>query len=221
MRFAGLKGPCPNCAGMIEIPKASVDIQDADKTKGENRILTRPIERLGLDFEPLHVKYSILGIVGVLLLTFLIGSIPMYDVVRSLIGILGLCLVAFPLTLFGYHILRDSEQIFAFFGTELYHRVCITAAGYVILWIVMEFFLTVIRANAIISCFYIAVFAVFTSLLSCWFLELRNRDAFLHFCVFGISVILLRFVLGLGWLWQSSELIRHSTAPLPPLLPGM
>ncbi|MCL2006313.1 MAG: hypothetical protein FWG73_09175 [Planctomycetaceae bacterium] len=224
-RFAGLKGPCPNCGGMIEIPNAAVNIQDTDaakiKAKGEERILTHPIERLGLDFEPIYVKYSILGVFGVLLLAFLIGCIPMYDTVRSLAGVLGLCLVAFPLTLFGYHILRDREQIFAFSGEELYRQAAIVAAGYGILWLVMEFFLTAMQANAMISCVYIAVFAGLASFLAYWQLELQNRDAFLHFCIFGISVILLRFLMGLGWLWQSGALIRHGAAGPPPFLPGM
>ena len=224
-RFAGLKGPCPSCGEIIEIPKTSVDIKDADATKpkpkGEERILTRPIERLELEFEPVYIKYGILGVFGILLLAFLIGCIPMYDIVRSLVGVLGLCLVAFPLTLFGYHILRDRNQIFAFDGEELYRRAGITAAGYGVLWMVLEFFLTAMRVNAVMSCVYIAIFAGLASFLACWFLELRNRDAFLHFCIFGIPVMILRFLMGLGWLWQSGGLIRYSAAPPPPFLPGM
>jgi hypothetical protein len=123
--------------------------------------------------------------------------------------------------LFGYHFIRDRETIFAFSGKELYFRAGITAAGYVVLWFGFEYFLAATQADGFFSWFYFIAFAVLATLLVHPLLEMKTQDAFLHFCTFGLSVGFLRFLIGFGWFWESSGLIRYSTAPLPPILPGM
>ena len=223
LRFAGMKGPCPNCGEVISIPKESVRIGEDDAAgpqqgKGKKgRIISRPIQRFDLEFGFGQVKYYTLGVLGVLLLTFLLGCIPMYAVMRSFFGLLGLCLIAFPLVLFAYHFLRDREQMFAADDEDLYCRAGITAAGYVLLWIAMECVLTAMRADLIFSCLYFSVFAVLATVLAVLVLELKPQDAFLHFCTFAFPVILLRFLIGLDWIFKSNE-FHKSTAPF---LPGM
>jgi len=225
VRFAGMKGPCPNCGVVISIPKESIKIHGADdggseKGKKSGSSL-RAIPRFDLEFEPVLAGRYALGVLGVLLLAFLLGCIPMYDALRSLAGMLGLCLIAFPLVLFGYQTLRDREQMFAFTGEELYRRAGLAAAGYVILWIILEYFLAATRADVFVSWFYFAAFAGLATLLALPTLTMKMQDAFLHYCIFGFSVILFRFLIGLGWFWESGELIRRTTAPPPPFLPGM
>jgi len=198
------------------------DLDDAESEKEKKRKnLLRPIPRLDMDFDPVQAKYYALGVGGVLMLTFILGCLPMYDLFRSLSATVLLCLVAFPLTLFGYQVLWDREQFFAFTGEDLYRRAGIAAAGYVILWLVFECFLAATQAGVFVSWFYFAAILVLATLLAHPLLELKTRDACLHFCTFAFPVMVLRFFIGLGWFWQSSELIRYSTAPPPPLLPGM
>ena len=223
-RFAGMQGPCPNCGTVISIPTESLKLPDTDdiisgKENNRNAVL-RVIPRLEMEFDPVLAGRCTLGVLGVLLLAFLLGCIPM-GVLRSFIGTLGLCLIAFPLTLFGYHVTRDREQIFAFDSEELYRRTGLAAAGYIILWIAFEYALAATRADVFVSWFYFAAFAGLAALLVHPLLVIRVRDALLHYCIFGFTVILLRFLIGFGWFWESSELIRYSTAPPPPLLPGM
>ena len=224
-RFAGMKGPCPKCGAIISIPTESLHLQEdnfVNPVKGKkNKGLLRPFLRIDAQFDPVRTRNYALIVLGVLLATFLLGCVPMYTVLRSLLGTLGLCLIAFPLAIFGYTFVRDREQIFFFSGEELYRRAGIVAAGYVILWLLLEGFLATTRADFCVSWFYFSVLAALASLLTLWLLELRFRDAFLHYCIFGFSVILLRYLLGFGWFWLSGELIRHSAAPPPPLLPGM
>jgi hypothetical protein len=234
-RFAGMQGPCPNCSTIIAIPKETVKIRDADDTglksggKGRttslpasrHRAARQPISRLDSEFDPVQTTYYSLAVLGVLLLASLLGWIPMYAALRSFVGVLGLCLIALPLTVFGYHALRDMDQMFSFTGVELYRRAGIAAAGYIIFWLALEGFLAATRADILVSWLYFAVFAALATLLTHPLLGLKMRDAFLHYCIFGFSVILLRFLIGLDWFWKSSEFIRHSTAPPPPLLPGM
>lgn len=223
-QFAGKQGPCPNCGEVISIPKESVTMHDTDATEQgkqkKRKQSIRPIPRSDLEFDPVPARNYALGVLGVLLLTFILGCIPMYATLRSVLGTLGLCLVAFPLTLFGYQALRDREQIFAFSGEELYRRSGIVAAGYVILWLGLELFLTAAQGNALICLLYLSAFAALATLLVYPLLEMAMPNSFLHCWLFGFAVVLLRFLLGLGWIWESSEWIRYTTAP-PPLLPGM
>jgi len=212
-RFAGMKGPCPNCGTVISIPSEPLKLPDTGDA-------FRTIPQF-MEFDPVLAGRCTLSVLGVLLLTFVLGCIPMYGVLRSLIGTLGLCLIAFPLTLFGYQFARDREQMFALSGEELYRRAGFAAAGYVILWIAFEYSLAATRADVFVSWLYFTAFAALAALLVHPLLAVKLRDAFLHYCIFGFSVILLRFFIGFGWFWQSSALIRYSTAPPPPFLPGM
>ena len=225
IRFAGMKGPCPNCGTIISIPKESVNIPDTTNTKPGKETLQnvplRAIPRFDLEFDPIQAKWYSLGVLGVLAAAFLLGCLPIHDTPRALIGTLGLCLIAFPLTLFGYQAVRNREQIFAFTGEELYRRAGIAAASYVTLWIAFEYSLAATRADFVFSWLYFAAFAGLASLLAIPIFAMRIQDALSHYCIFGFSVIFLRFLIGLDWFWQSSTLIRHSTAPPPPLLPGM
>lgn len=224
-RFAGKQGPCPNCGTIIDIPEETVKIHTTDNAKGEGenkqKALLRPIPRFDLVFDRVLVKRYSMAVLGVLLLTLVLGCIPMYAVLRSVLGTLGLCLIAFPLTLFGYHMARDRGQIFAFAGKELYYRAGAVAVGYVLLWFGFEFFIATIQAEGFISMLFFATFAVLATLLVHPLLEMEMSDAFLHYCIFGISVIFLRFLIGFGWFWESNELFRYSIIPPPPFLPGM
>ena len=224
-RFAGMKGPCPSCGEIISIPKESVKIHGDDDVvsgkQGKKRSnVFRPIPRLDLDIAPtLAGRYALIAL-GALLLTFVLGCIPMPGVLRLFIGVLGLGLVAFPLSLFGYWIMLDREQIFVFSGEELYRRTGIVAAGYVLLWLVLEYYLAATKADLFISGLYFSAFALLATSLVHPLLELKTRDAFFHYCIFAVSVALLRFCIGFGWFW-SNEWHRYSAAPPPPLLPGM
>jgi hypothetical protein len=224
-RFAGRQGPCPNCGPILTIPKESVTMHGADETESEKakkrKLALRPISHLDLELDPIRAGRYALGVLGVLLLAFLLGCIPMGTVLRSFLGVLGLCLVAFPLTLFGYKVIRDQEQIFFLTGEDLYRRAGIVAAGYVILWLGFEVFLTAIPAGAFVSVLYFTAFAVLATLLVHPLLEMEMWNAFLHCCIFCFAVVLLRFFIGFGWFWASSGMVRYTVAPPPPFLPGM
>ena len=224
-RFAGMQGPCPNCGTIIDIPKESVELHGDDdaapKHKKRKRSSSPVVSRFDLEIDPVQAKYYVSGVFGVLLVTFLLGCVPMYAVVRSILGTLGLGLVAFPLVLFGYQALRDREHMFSFAGRELYRRAGMAAVGYVILWLGFEYCLAASQADVFATWGYLAAFAVLATLCVHPVLAMKMPDAFLHFSLFGFSVALLRWLIGFGWFWESSGLIRYSTAPPPPILPGM
>ena len=187
----------------------------------ESKQAIHPLLRLELDFDPVQAKRYAWITLGVVLLSFVLGWIPMPDVLRYLFGVIGLCLIAFPLTLFGYLVTLDRDHIFTFSDEDLYRRAGIVAAGYVVLWLCFECFLAAMETDVLVSGLYFAAFAALATLLVHPLLEFKIRDAFCHYCIFSLSVVLLRFLMGLGWFWQSSEWVRHSAAPPPPVLLGM
>ena len=218
--FAGKQGPCPNCNATISIPTEAVAMHGAagaeSKDEEKTRVISLPIARINMEFDPVQARNYTFGVLGVLILAFLLGCIPMYAVFRSLLGMLGLCFVAFPLVLFGYQFLRNREEIFAFAGEELYRRTCVVAAGFVILWFGFEYCLAATQADLLVACLYFSAFAVLATLLCHPLLKMKAPDAFGHYCIFGFSVAFLRFLIGLGWFWTST--LNNSTAPI---LPGM
>jgi hypothetical protein len=224
-RFAGKQGPCPNCNTIISIPDAPVRMHDTEEGElekhGGQRALYRPIPRIDMDFDLVQTGQYALSVVSILFFTVGLGWISMPVTLRSLLGFAGLCAVAFPLTLFGYQVMRDREQLFIFTGRELYRRAAITAASYVFLWIVFEYMLITSGAEAVVSWIYFAAFACLGSLITHAVFEMNQGGAFLHYCIFGFSIALLRFFIGFGWFWLPNEMIRYGVIPPPPVFPGM
>ncbi|MDR0520891.1 MAG: hypothetical protein LBH00_03450 [Planctomycetaceae bacterium] len=218
-RFAGKTGPCPNCETTIAIPLVSVVIQeDGDAAKNVKLPAEKmPIPRLSSDVDPIKAGRLALAVLGIVLLTFLLGMIPMPMVLRSFLGIIGLSAVSFPLVFAGYHILKDREQLLVFTESGLLRQTGLTAAGYVLIWLVFEYFLSASRADVFLGWFYFIIFAYLASFFSEEMLQIPSVPAFFHFCFFGFSVMLLRYCIGLGWFWIPNEFIRHSAAPPPPV----
>jgi hypothetical protein len=91
-RFAGRQGPCPSCGTIISIPKESVSFHGMDEAETQRRnkrkLLLRPIERLDWEVDPIQVRNYALGVLGVLVVVFVLGCIPMYTALRAFFGIL-------------------------------------------------------------------------------------------------------------------------------------
>jgi len=183
-RFAGKQGPCPNCNAVISIPKEAVKVHGIEDTESKNddnqRVISSPITRITMDFDPVLAKHYAFGVLGVLTLAFLLGCVPMYAVFRLLLGTLGLCFAAFPLVLFGYHFIRDREEIFTFTSEELSRRAGIVTAGYVVLWFGFEYCLAATQADLFIACLYFSAFAVLATLLCHPLLKMKTLDESLH-----------------------------------------
>ena len=222
-RFAGLKGPCPNCNTVIQIPKAAVKIHGAEEfDKGgktsTGKLILKPISRLDMDFDPVRAGFIALGVLGVFLLALLIGNMTLSMGTRDFIGMIGLFLVAFPLSLFGYQVLRDREQLFVVTGVELYQQTAICAAAYAVLWILFETLAWYMRADEIFIWIYFAAFVCLAMLAAHAILDINTGNALLHSLIFFVPILFLRGLMGLGWLWIAAETLRRSSAPL---LPGM
>lgn len=225
-RFAGMKGPCPSCNTVIDIPKAAVKIHGAEdfdqggKT-ATGKLILKPIGRLDMDFNPQFAGLVSLGVLAVFLLAYLIGCLSLSTGTLDAIGFFGVFLIAFPLSLFGYQVLRDREALFMLTGMELYKKTAISAAVYAGLWILFEIIAWYMRADQYFIWIYFAAFACLAMLAAHAILDINVGNALLHYLIFFVPVLLLRGILGLGWLWIAAESARNSAAPPPPILPGM
>jgi hypothetical protein len=218
-RFAGQKGPCPNCKTIIEIPKAAVvihGIEPASPYSGGNlrtkRIPIKPLERIVDDFDVKHAAVYAASAFGVFLAAVIVGLLSLSVGTRSVLGLFGLLVSVYPLSLFGYQVLRDHEQLFIYTGVDLHRRTGLTALGYVILWIIFEYFLQYTNAFGAVSVLYFAAFAVFGMFLALLVLEIPLGNALMHFLIFAVPIILLRYLSGLDWIWVIHKV---DAVPLP------
>lgn len=225
-RFAGMKGPCPSCNTVINIPKAQVKIHGGEEFDQGGRtetgkLILKPIDRIDMNFNPVHAGLAALLALAVFLLATGIGYSSISIGARDWIGALGIFLIAFPLSVFGYLVLRDREELFVLSGVELYQKAGLCALVYAVLWIFYEGFLWYMNANEIFIWIYFAAFACFSMFGTHVILDIGIGHAFLHYLIFFVPILILRGIMGLGWLWVASEPIRKSAAPPPPILPGM
>lgn len=225
-RFAGMKGPCPNCNTIIDIPKAAVKIHGGEDFDQGGRTITgklilKPIDRLDMDFSPTQAALICAGVLTVLLVAMMLGSMKLDIVVRDWIGCIGLFLIAFPLSLFGYQLLRDPEELFMLTGVDLLRKTAVAGAVYAVLWMLFETVAWYLNADLVFIWIYFAVFACMAMLATHAMLDINLGNAMLHFLIFAFVVIVLRWAIGLGWLWLVAETVRHGGVPPAPILPGM
>ncbi len=222
-RFAGLKGPCPNCNTVINIPKAEVKIHAPEDFAGggkttQGKLILKPIERIDMDFRPRQAALAVGGVAVVFLLAAVLGRMELSLGTKDLLGIVGLLLIAFPLSLFGYYVMRDREELFVLSGQELYQKAAICAGSYAVLWILFETLTWYLSADEIFVWIYFAAFVGIAMFIAHAVLDVNTGLAALHALIFFVPVMLLRGIMGLGWLWIAYESVRRGTAPPPPIL---
>ncbi|MDR0870001.1 MAG: hypothetical protein LBN39_04330 [Planctomycetaceae bacterium] len=225
-RFAGMKGPCPNCKTVIDIPKAAVKVHGGEEfdrggKTATGKLILKPLERLNMDFNPFYAAVSAAGVIVVYIIAFVIGSLSLSAAVRDTIGSIGLFFAAFPLSVFGYQVLRDREQLFILTGFDLYKLTGICAAAYAVLWLVFEWCAWYMSADVYFIWVYFGAFACIAMCVTHAVLDINVGSALLHYFVFAVPVILLRGTMNCGWLWNAVETVRNSNLPPAPYLPGM
>jgi hypothetical protein len=226
-KYAGMKGPCPSCKTIINIPKSSVKIHGADEIDSSGKNVAganasnpqslKPIHRLDVGFDFKVAQKYLLMALGVFVLAFFVGIVIPRGLVLNIIGVVGVCAIAFPISLFGYQLLRDREELFMLTGADLYKTTGKCAAVYAAIWIVFEVFVWYMRADYIFVWVYFAAFAMFAILLCHAILDINFSNSVLHFLIFFFIVLLLRGITQIGWLWNTATIIKDTS----PLLPGM
>lgn len=222
-RFGGKRGPCPKCQTLIDIPKESVVVHAPDEFASggktiKGRAILKPLTRLNTGFKTRDLMYAIGGAVVVLAITAGLGSLDLGIGLRNIIGVLGLFLVAFPLVLFGREVLQDPDDLEEITRGEILKKSAICAAAYAVLWICFEFLAKYMQADSVYVWVYLIPFAFFSLVAAHIVFDLDFARGLLHYFLFFAPVLILRWLLGFGWIWNfvAAATSGSSVAPPPP-----
>jgi hypothetical protein len=207
-KFAGQKGPCPQCKTVITIPKKEEEViihspehSEAGAVGAGGRHVLKTYRRADARFQPLVFT----GVIGFVLVALLIAL-----VVRSAgapetwLKALAAVLLGPPLAWAGYSFLRDPE-LEGYQGTAFATRSIACGLVYALLWGVywfiafhwggpdaftkgLEVFQLVVLAAIVLG---IGTFAAYVSF------DLEPGSAFFHTAMYFAVTILLRLVAGL------------------------
>ncbi len=134
-KFAGQKGPCPNCKIEITIPSLGDQVvvhapETSTLKDSKGRAVSQPILREETRFSPKVAIGIGVGVVVVLVLAVILRGA---EQVPTIVTILGAILLAPPLVLGGYTFLRNDE-LEPYTGQDLIIRVLSCAGAYAFLW---------------------------------------------------------------------------------------
>jgi len=207
-KFAGKSGVCPKCKGPIEIPALDQQVEvhapaacaEGGRSATTGKLITKPIARIQATLNPV-VAVAVCGTTLVVLLLAWIGR----NVIQSSppVQIIGLLLISPPLVMAAYTVLRDDE-LEPYQGRALYLRVAICALAYVALWGVFTYLSGRVDTSQPWNWLLVAPPLVITGALAALAsLDLDFGSGSLHYAFYVLVTALLRWVAGMGWLWEN------------------
>ena len=215
-KFAGKSGPCPKCKATIKIPEKKDEVvihggDDLGSKTATGQPTFRPIARTEVRLQTPQIV-AIVGSVLVVLIAALVmrvtfkgGDVP------PLITILGAILLGPPLAFAGYTFLRDDE-LEPYRGNEVLLRALGCGLAFAAIWgaywlgFAYWYDFKPLPAHEpnwqILAAVVPAMIAVgaFASQAS---FELELGTGALHYSMYLISTVLLRFIMGMDPRWHS------------------
>jgi hypothetical protein len=218
-----MKGPCPNCRGIIEIPKAEITVHAPDEFASagktvKGRAILKPLDRqvTVIGVRELLLAAGTFAVMLVLALTVrhFLSSV----ILRDVIGSAGVTAAAFGMSLFGYYLLRSGDDLEFYEGEDLCKRAGICTAVYTVSWILFEFFVRYmsLQGSMLIWVYMIplAMICLFTAYAV---FDLDYPAALIHYSFFLICIIILRWAIGFGWIWMAaSQILPGGNSGRPP-----
>lgn len=211
-KFAGKSGPCPNCKAVIRVPTEDEEVKVETPTEfvrggravtGE--LLTKPIARKEAKITPVMAVAVGGAVLVVFLATWALGKAGFFEN-SLLISGAGLLLASPPLVVAGYSFLRDPEDLEPLHGMGLYIRSGICSVVYVGLWAVFGYVADYALTGELWNWLYVAPpFFVVGALAALACLDLDFGSGFFHYCFYLSVTVLLRWLAGLGWVWEFVE----------------
>jgi hypothetical protein len=207
-KFAGKKGPCPKCKTIITIPEATPDIViHAPRPEGPTDSTGRPV------FEPILRQETVLSQTAIFALVAAVVTVLLVSVVVGLATnrnpptfmlILGAVVLAPPLSMAGYAMLRDQEAI-PYRGPTLWLRIAITSLVYVVLWAIYrwigEMWVTHPPPYELYSLLFITPIMVGIGGLAAYAtFDLEFGQALLHYGFYLAVTVILSMLAGVNWL---------------------
>jgi hypothetical protein len=221
-RYAGMKGPCPSCNVIINIPKDKLVIAEPDEFQSggktiKGRAILKPIDRKVAVIGGREWGLMALCVVGVFGLALLVGRFSA-DIgtwgVRA-IALLGAGGTAFGTVIFGYILLRSGNELEYYEGPDLYQRAGACAGAYTVLWVLFEWIVYYLNAQGnFVLWIYIVPFIVFSVIAAMALFDLDISMATAHYFIFFFAIIFLRWAIHYGWLWSAVSVIAtEAVAP--------
>ncbi len=210
-KFAGQTGPCPKCKAPIRVPtkQEEVKIHAPEEFAGGGRsasgqLVTKPITRTYLQMNPVVAVGIAAAAVTVMAMTFVLGRAEVLASVWA--QAIGLLVVSPPLVIAGYTFLHD-EELEPHRGTMLYVRAGACAAAFVVLWGVFGYVSPLVLTGELWNWVFLAPpFLIVGALAALASLDLDFGNGVLLYAFYLFVTIFLRWVGGMGWVWQVNAL---------------
>jgi len=212
-KFAGKKGPCPSCKVEIQIPRADeqVVIQEPDEfVSGGKSVAGRPdikpIARRETKVKPIVIVASGVGSLAVFIVAMVMGRAGVFQD-NLLLAAVALLLVSPPVAVAGYALLQNDEDLQPYRGTKLYIRAAICGVVYAVLWGGFIYTAGIFLHGELWEWVVVVPFFVGGAVAAFASLDLDFTSGFLHFAFFALLTVLLRWAVGLGWIWHLPEIL--------------
>ena len=210
-QFAGKKGACPKCKAPITVPgkEEAVKIHGAEEfasggKNAEGKIVLKPVARQETKLKTGVILAIVVEIVAVLAVAWFAGSLfKAYLAARAV----GLLLVAPPLALGAYFVLRDDE-LEPYQGKALFFRTAICSLAYVGLWGIFAYANYYgVTADAFGWLYVGPLMLVLGALTALACYDLDFGTGCLHYAFFLFVTVLLIRLAGIGWVWQVGKVV--------------
>ena len=204
-QYAGRKGPCPKSKVQITIPKKEdeviIDAPEFEGTKDNaGKLVLKPITREKSNFSPVMLVGVLGGMILIGLTAFLLRPGSDSKEVSPILLAVGAIVLAPPIVLGGYSILRDSE-LEPYRGSSLMIRTAVCAFVYAGLWGLYAATRSFLELNAPPEiwelAFFIPPLALIGSITALASLDLEMLNGFFHYSFYLAVTVLLRLILGM------------------------
>ncbi len=213
-KFAGKTGPCPHCKKTLTVPKLEEQVKihapeefAAGGKDGEGRPTLKPLERRAEKWSLVSLSLTTALIVGVVVAAIILGR-SMHLFQNGIIAAACLFLVSPFLSAGAYHFIADPE-LEPFRGKELYLRSLACGTVYVAFWIILSLIAPRFAAGEIWSWMIIApVLFGGGSVAAAALYDVEPSVGFTHCAFYFVFTVLLRWIAGLGWVWEMGYKIK-------------
>jgi hypothetical protein len=208
-KYAGKSGPCPNCKKNLKVPDKSEEVvvhaPEAFEHGGrgiDGKLALKPIDREETKITPLLIVSIAVGVVLIFVGDWVLGRALFHKVVLfgfiDVFIAIGLLLIS-PLVAFAAYSFLRNDDLEPYRGTELYLRSLACGAAFVVLWGVFYY-----KFNPADGWTWVmAVPCLIAGTAAAWIsLDLEPGSAFCHYAFYLIVTVILRWVAGMGWIWN-------------------
>jgi len=215
-KFAGKSGPCPKCKATIKVPELTEQVkihapEDYGPKTATGQAVFKPIGRTEVTLQVPQIAVIVGSVVVVLIaavvlrLQFPQGHVPL------LIRVLGSVLLGPPLAFAAYTFLRDDE-LEPYRGTEVLLRSLACGLAYAAIWgaywLIFAYWynwkpLPTGEPNWQIMCAVVPAMVAIGAFAAQASLELELGMGALHYSVYLITTVLLRFIMGMDPRWHA------------------